>query len=97
VSEPILVATRDMIVNSCRQEGRRLSRVAILPNHIHISVGCGIEESPESVGLSMLHNLACTQGMRTAFKFGYYVGTVGNFDRNAIWNRLESWLDEPTK
>ena len=49
-----------------------------------MSMGCHIEDTPEGVALCFLNNLAYSHGMRPVYRFGYYVGTFGNFDLGAL-------------
>ena len=73
-----------MVVRASASKGWRLARIGLLSNHLHILLGCSMTDSPESVALSLLNNLAYAQGMTPAFRFSYYVGTFGRYDRNAI-------------
>ncbi len=82
-NEP-LQALHDMIVKVSAAKGHGLSRAAILPDHIHLALRCKIDESPEAVALSYLNNLAFACGMTQIFRFGYYVGTFGEYDLGAI-------------
>ena len=84
----ILTATRDMIVRAANSKDWRLARIGLLSSHIHILLGCAVTESPESVALSFLNNLAYVQGMKPAYRFSYYVGTFGKYDRNLIRRRV---------
>lgn len=86
--EQVLVATREMIVKSSRAKKYRLSRIGLVSNHIHITLGCGVMDVPRTVALGLLNNLAYVQEMRPVFKFSYYVGTFGNYDRQAIRRNL---------
>ena len=88
IRQEVLLATRDMIVRAASKKGWRLSRIGLLSNHIHILLGAGMTESPESVALSLLNNLASVQEMKPVFRFSFYVGTFGRYDRSAIWRRL---------
>jgi REP element-mobilizing transposase RayT len=88
--EAILLATRDMIIRSSRAKGFRLSRIGLVSNHIHIAVGCAVTDDPQTVALGFLNNLAYVQEMRPVFKFSYFVGTFGEYDRQAIRRRLSS-------
>ncbi len=81
-----------MIVGACSKHQWRLSRIGLVCNHMHILLAAGVNESPESVALSLLNNLAYTQGMKPVFKFGYYVGTFGRYDRGAIWNAMRGQI-----
>lgn len=82
--EPTLQAWHDMIVRASEVKGHRLSRGSVLPDHIHLLLGCQLEESPEQVALGYLNNLAHACGMRALFKFSYFVGTFGEYDLGAI-------------
>ena len=84
VSEGFLDATRDMVLKVARQKGHRLSRLAILADHVHLSFGAPYERSPEEIALSYLNNLAYGHGMQPVYQFGYYVGTFGEYDMDAV-------------
>jgi hypothetical protein len=86
--EAALTGYRQAIIGSCRKHNWRLKRIGILSNHLHILVGPGIDDSPEEVALVLLNNLAFTQGMKPLFRFSFYAGTFGEYDRGAIWNTL---------
>jgi REP element-mobilizing transposase RayT len=88
IRDEVLAGSRSMIERASASKGWRLSRIGLLSNHIHILLGCGITESPESVSLALLNNLAYAQGMTPAFRFSYYAGTFGSYDRNAIRRSL---------
>jgi REP element-mobilizing transposase RayT len=84
VREQVLVGSRNMILGCAAKKGWLLSRIGLLSNHIHILVGIGVNESPESAALSLLKNLAFAQGWKPVFRFSYYAGTIGGYDRDAI-------------
>lgn len=66
----------------------RLSRAGILADHLHLTLGCRLDESPEDVALGYLNNLAYAHGMRPLFRYSYYVGTFGEYDMAAVRRRL---------
>jgi REP element-mobilizing transposase RayT len=94
VREDVLVGMREMIVRACSVKGWRLARIGLLSNHMHVLLGCHVTESPESIALSLLNNLAYVQGMKPVFRFSYYVGTFGPYNRGAIWNRIDDGAKE---
>ncbi len=51
---------------------RKTGSVAILTDHVHLTIGCGLNESPEEVALSYLNNLAHAGG----FVGGYLAGAL---------------------
>ena len=73
-----------MIIRAAAKHDWRLSRIGLLSNHIHVLLGAGVTESPADVALSLMNNVAYAQGMKPAFRFSYYVGTFGPYDRNAV-------------
>jgi REP element-mobilizing transposase RayT len=73
-----------MILGVVKKKGHRLSRAAILSDHVHMTIGCAIRESPEAVALTYLNNLAYAHGMQPLFCHGYYVGTFGAYDLDAV-------------
>jgi REP element-mobilizing transposase RayT len=84
----VLRKHRDMIVQVARKKEWQLSRIGIVSNHTHLLLGPHMIESPESVALSLLNNLAYAQGMKPVFRFSYYVGGFGAYDRGAIRKHL---------
>ncbi len=84
VDPAFLKRTHDMILRICRKKGLLLSRAGIVANHLHLSIGCGIEDAPEELAMCFLNNLAYAHGMKAVYRFGYYVGTFGNFDLGAL-------------
>jgi REP element-mobilizing transposase RayT len=84
IREGVLARLSTTIERAAHKYGERLSRVAVLPDHIHLTMGCLIERSPEEIALGYLNNCAYACGMRPVFQFGYYVGTFGEYDRGAV-------------
>jgi len=78
--ERSLNAWHEMIARASQAKGHRLSRAAILPNHLHLLLGCQLDESPEQVALGYLNNLSYACGMKPVFRYSYYVGTFGEYD-----------------
>jgi REP element-mobilizing transposase RayT len=79
-----LQALRDWIVRIARERGLSLSRVGILPDHLHLAMGVGSEKSPEDVAMCFMNNLAHAMGMKPVFQSGYYVATFGEYDLGVI-------------
>ncbi len=80
----VLQSMSSMIVRVSMKYTHRLSRVGMLADHIHLTLGCQVTESPEEVALRFLNNLAFSVGMSPCFKFGYFAGTIGEYDRSAV-------------
>jgi REP element-mobilizing transposase RayT len=84
VSEPVLAAMRSAIIGCCEEKEYLLSQIGLVANHMHILLGCDVNASPQAVSLSLLNNLADAIGMRASFKYSFYTGTFGPYDRDAI-------------
>jgi REP element-mobilizing transposase RayT len=84
VCEERLKRTRDTVVKIAAKKGHRLSRAALLSDHLHLTLGGNLAESPETIALSYLNNLAHAHGMQPLFQFSYFAGTFGEYDLGAI-------------
>lgn len=51
---------------------------------MHLLLGCDVAEAPQDVVLSYMNNLAHVHGRRRIFTNGYYAGTIGRYDLNAV-------------
>jgi REP element-mobilizing transposase RayT len=88
VREQVLSARSRMVRAAADRKGHLLSSAAIVPDHIHLTLGCGLIESPLNVALGYLNNLTYVEGMKPVYQFGFYVGTFGKYDLNAVRRRL---------
>jgi REP element-mobilizing transposase RayT len=84
IHEDSLRKVIDMIEGVAAKYGYRPSRVGLLADHLHITLGCMIDRSPEHVALSYMNNCAYVYGMKPVFAFSYYAGTIGEYDRGAV-------------
>ena len=57
IRDEVLTGLRAMILRASDAKGHSLSRAGIVPDHIHLTLGCSLEESPEAVVLSYMNNL----------------------------------------
>lgn len=84
IRDAVLRGLKETIVKAARRKNHRLSRVAIVPDHIHMTLGCNLEEAPEEVVLSYMNNLAYGCGMKPVFRYSYFVGTFSEYDLGVI-------------
>ncbi len=84
VRENQLQRMRNVIVRSASKKEWRLSRIGLLSNHVHVLLGASVTESPQSVALSLMNNVAFVYDMKPVLKFSYYAGTFGGYDRGAV-------------
>ena len=61
-----------------------LSRAGLVADHLHLTLGCGVNEAPEDVAVCYMNDLAFNHGMKDLFEDSYYVGTFGPYDLNAV-------------
>jgi REP element-mobilizing transposase RayT len=64
-----------------------ISRVSLLPDHLHAALRPQMEESPLDVAWCYLNNLAHRFGR--LWQDGYYVGTFGEYSTHVITDPLE--------
>jgi len=79
-----LIRSRDMIERTAAKKGHRLSKARLLPDHVHLTLGCDVTESPMDVALGYMNNLAYAHGMVPLLQNGFYIGTFGEYDLGAI-------------
>jgi len=84
IRDDVLVEIQNMIESASRSKGHLLKRAGLLPDHVHLTLGCDLSELPEEVALSYMNNLAYAQGMKPVFRFSYFVGTFGEYDLGVI-------------
>jgi hypothetical protein len=77
-----------MLIGVAKKKAHRLSRAAILADHVHLTVGCANAESPETVALAYMNNIAHAHNMEPIFTNSYYAGTFGEYDMDAIRRSL---------
>jgi hypothetical protein len=80
----LFAKTSSMLKNAAKKRAHNLTRIGMLADHVHWTIGCNLAESPLEVGLCYLNNLAFAHGMRPIYQFGFYVGTFGPYDLGAI-------------
>ena len=75
---------RDQSFRIAEKKGYRISRLSVVPDHLHVSLRGNIEHSPEQIALAFQNNLAFTLGQVRVWQATYYVGTFGEYDMNAV-------------
>ncbi|MCU0962480.1 MAG: transposase [Pirellulaceae bacterium] len=83
-----LQETRDTVVRVSRKKGYGLSRMGVAANHFHVLLGCGMQQDPLSIALSLMNNIAYVQKMKPVLEFSFYAGTFGTYDLAAVRRRL---------
>jgi REP element-mobilizing transposase RayT len=80
----MLAQIRDMVLRICTTKGYAASRVAVMPDHLHLALRGAIEQAPEAIALSFLNNLAYSLDQRPWWQPGYYAGTFGEYSMAAV-------------
>jgi REP element-mobilizing transposase RayT len=75
---------RNMIRGAATAKGHMLSRLGLLPDHLHLALGFWPDESPQEIPLSYMNNIAYVYGMQPVLKSSYFVGTIGEYDLGAL-------------
>ncbi|RMD57715.1 hypothetical protein D6833_13665 [Candidatus Parcubacteria bacterium] len=83
-SDTELTTIRDGCFRIAERKQHRISRVSVMPDHLHLALRGNIEHSPQEVVLAFQNNLAYFLGQRRIWKDNYYVGTFGVYNLNAI-------------
>ncbi len=91
----VLMNVSRRIRKAAEAKGYLLREAGILPDHVHILVGCPFEESPLDEALGFLNNLAHAQGMKQVYQFGGFMGTVGEYTFHALGRGTALDRDEP--
>jgi REP element-mobilizing transposase RayT len=66
------------------KKGYAISALAVMPDHLHLALRGAIDHAAEEVALSFLNNLAFAAGQRPLWESGYYAGTFGAYDMDAV-------------
>ncbi len=82
--EERLSKLRDGTLRIAQLKGHRISRLSVIPDHLHVAMRANIEHSPEEIALNHLNNLANLLRQEAFWQPSYYVGTVGAYDMGAI-------------
>lgn len=81
---PWLRRIRDQTMRIAAKKGYGVSRLSVVPDHVHMSLRGNIEHSPDHIVLAFQNNLAYMLGQTRVWQYTYYVGTFGEYDMNAV-------------
>lgn len=68
------------------KKGHAISRLSVMPNHLHLALRGNIDESPSDIALSYQNNLAYALGQKRIWSDGFYVGTFSEYTTQAVRN-----------
>ena len=91
----VLRLFRDQSSRIAARKGHAISRIAVMPDHLHLALRGTIEESPSDIALAYQNNLAFALGQKRIWSDGFYVGTFSEYTTQAVRNIVSrSELDE---
>ncbi len=79
-----LATLRDTALRIAEKKGHQISRLAVMPDHLHLSPRGNIADSPTQIALGFQNNLAYALGQVRFLADTFYVGTFGEYDMRAI-------------
>ena len=82
--EPSLTKLRDGSLKIAAKKGYRIAALSVMPDHLHVALRGNVEHSPEEIALAFQNNLAHMLQRGAIWRPGYYAGTFGEYDMNAI-------------
>ncbi len=85
-----LEATREMTRRASAAKQHLLSRIGLLPDHLHLTLGFDLDERPIDVALSYMNNFAYVYDMQPVLMLGCFLGTIGEYSLQGI--EPTAWL-----
>ena len=92
IDEASLALIRDGSFRIAEKKGHQIAALSVMPDHLHAALRANAGNSPADVALAFQNNLAFMLKKGAIWRPGYYVGTFGEYNMNAIRRavRLES-------
>jgi REP element-mobilizing transposase RayT len=84
----VLREWRDAFGRIAAKKRHAVSRLAIMPNHLHAALRGQPGESPLEIVAAYQNNLAYMTQQRRIWSPGFYVGTFGEYSMQAVRNRV---------
>ncbi len=81
--------TKESILRQAAEYQHRISRLAILPDHVHFTLGVGYDQSAVEIVLSYMNQVAAAHGGLRLWMDSFYVGSIGPYDMGAVRKVLE--------
>lgn len=79
-----LADVRDMIRRASTAKKYALSRIGLLPDHLHLIVGVPHDVTPFDVALSYMNNIAFVYGLKPVLMPSCFMGSIGEYNLGAI-------------
>lgn len=88
-SHALLVEVREAFLKVAKSKGHCVSRLAVMPDHLHAVLRGKPTESPLDLIFSYQNNLAYLTRQPQLWSPGFYVGTIGDYSMQAVRNRAD--------
>ena len=75
---------RDGCFKIAAKKGHLLSRVSVMPDHLHLALRANPEESPNDVAFAYQNNLAYMANLGRLWQDSFFVGTFSEYTTQAI-------------
>jgi len=79
-----LATIRDSCFPIAEQKGYAISRLSVMPDHLHVALRADHQRSPNETVYAFQNNLAYVVGQRHLWEDTFYVGTFGEYDMDAV-------------
>lgn len=73
-----------MVVKVAAIQEYLLKSASFLSDHLHLSIGCSMDDSPDQIALKFMNNLAYAAGKFPIYQAGCFIGTFGEYDIGAV-------------
>lgn len=80
---------RDWCFKIAEKKGYAISRLSVMPDHLHIALRGDHEQSPNEIVYAFQNNLAYAFGQTSIWENGFYVGTFSEYDMDAVRRRAD--------
>jgi REP element-mobilizing transposase RayT len=80
----VLARLRDRSLAIAERKGYSISWLSVMPDHLHVALRGVIDQSPAEIAGAFQNNLAYVLGQKRIWNDGYYVGTFGEYNMEAI-------------
>jgi len=75
---------RDWCFRIATKKGHQIAALSVMPDHLHVAMRGNPDHSPQEIALAFQNNLAYAVGQTRIWNDGFYVGTFGEYDMQAI-------------
>ncbi len=90
-----LCMLRDTCEGIAAKKAYSISTLSLMPDHLHVALRGNIEHSPAEIGRCFQNNLAYAVGNQRLWADGFYVGSFGEYDMDAVRRLSQATAKEP--